>query len=351
MKRFASILSAFVIAMAVVLTPHSTASAQSSAALSITPRKNYTVEPGKSINDKLTVRNMDGSRTLELTMSVIDFTFKDDGGTPDLMLDEEAPQTAWSLKPFVKLHSKTLKIAPRESKTIDMTVSIPKGQGAGSYYSAIVYSSGNPEGGNVGLSASGVTLAFVDVPGTVKQDLKLEKLGAYRTEKSGKKARFLNLAIDKPQYMAYSLRNNGNVAEAPVGTITLHGMFGQELKINDINTSKSLALRGQTRTFVTCMATKDQHLELTGDERSNAQVCTEPKLWPGFYSISFDGYYGQNGNTTKEITGTSWLIYAPLWFLIILLIVIIAIALGVWRLVVLSKGKKRSVKGRKSALR
>ena len=351
MKRLASIFSALIIAVAIAVVPYGTAQAQSSAALSITPKKNYTIQPGKSARDGLTIRNMDSERTLNLNLSVIDFSFKDDGGTPDLMLAPDAPQTAWSIKPFVKLQSKTVNIPPRESKTINITINVPKGQGAGSYYSAIVYSSGTPEGGNVGLSASGVTLAFVDVPGKTVEDLKLEHFGAYRQEKAGRAAKFLRLAINKPQNMAYSLKNSGNVAEAPVGTITLRHMFGQEVRINDINTLKSLALRGQTRTFVTCIATKDTHLELTGEERSNAKVCTEPTLWPGLYTASLDAYYGQNGNTTKELTGTSWFIYAPLWFIILLAIVILAIAFLVWKIVHGTKNKKRTVKGRKAALR
>lgn len=61
-----------------------------------------------------------------------------------------------------------------------MSVAIPAGHGAGSFYSAIIYSSGAPSGGNVGLNASGVTFAFAQVPGKVNEDLKLEKFGAYK---------------------------------------------------------------------------------------------------------------------------------------------------------------------------
>lgn len=351
MKRFAIIFSAFVIAAAIAFTSSGVAEAQSSAALSISPRKDYTIEAGKGVRDTLTIRNMDGERTLSLNISTIDFTFKDDGGTPDLMLAEDAPLTAWSLKPFINIPVKTLSIAPKESKTIDIAINVPKGQGAGSYYSAIVYSSGTPETGNVGLSASGVTLAFVTVPGTVKQDLKLENFGAYRTETQDKKAKFLRLAIDEPQNIAYKLKNSGNVAESPVGSIKLRHMFGQEITINDINPNKSLALRGQTRTFISCIETKDQHLELTGESRSTAKVCSNPPLWPGLYTASFDAYYGQNGNTTEEIRGTSWFIYAPIWFIVVLGVFVLAVAFMIWRIVHNSKNKRRGVRAKKSALR
>lgn len=352
MKRFASIITAFVAAVAIALTPYASVGAQSSAALSIVPRKDYTVEAGKSIRDTLTVRNMDSERTLELNLSVIDFTFKDDGGTPDLMLAEDAPQTAWSLKDFMKLSASSVSIPPRESKSIDVTVTVPKGQGAGSYYSAIVYSSGSPEGGNVGLSASGVTLAFVTVPGTVKQDLTLEKFGLYREASQGKAAKYLKLVINNPQRMGYTLNNQGNVAESPVGTMKLRHMFGHEVNITDINPQKSLALRGQTRTFVSCLATADEHLEKTGEQRSNAKVCKDVVLWPGFYSVSLDAYYGQNGNETKELTGTTWFIYLPIWSIVVLVAIILLIGFAIWRIKNAANNKKRTSRGsKKSALR
>lgn len=352
MKRILSFAAALVVAVSAALAPIGSAAAQSSAALSITPRKNYTIEAGKTITDTLTIRNMDSGRTLNLNLDTVDFSFKDDGGTPDLMLGEDAPQTAWSLKPFIQLPSTTLNIKPRESKTVQISITIPKGQGAGSYYSAIMYSSGTPEGGNVGLSATGVTLAFVTVPGVVKQDLKLEKFGAYRAAGGGNKAKFLRLAINEPQNIAYQLKNSGNIAESPVGTVTLRHMFGQEVIINDINTYKSLALRGQTRTFISCITTKDQHLEDKGVERSNAKVCDNPPLWPGLYTASLDAFYGQNGNNTKEISGTSWFIYAPLWFIITLAVVLAAVAFGIWQITrKVKSGRRGGMRAKRSNLR
>ena len=108
-----------------------------SASLSITPKKNYVLEPGKSVKDKLTIRNPDKTDPLNLTLRVVDFTYTDDGGTPKLLLGEDIPQTTWSLKPFLTV-PKTVTIQPGSSATLDISVAIPAGHGAGSYYSAIV---------------------------------------------------------------------------------------------------------------------------------------------------------------------------------------------------------------------
>ena len=333
MKSFKSIaLTAFAVVIAAAYAlPALPASAISSAALSIVPKKNYTIEPGKSVKDKLVVRNLDAKEPLVLNLRVVDFTFTDDGGTPKLMLAENAPQTTWSLKPFMSV-PQNVTIPPKSSKTLDMSVSIPAGHGAGSYYSAIVYSSGASDAGNVGLSASGVTLVFTSIPGKVKEDLNLEKLGAYNLAKNGKKAGYVFFATEKPESIAYTLKNDGNVTESPVGSITIKGLFGKEQTINDINPNKSLALIGQTRTFTSCIKLKSENVKFNNSETRSTE-CTTPSLLPGPYTVTLDAFYGQNGNRTQEIIKTATFWYTPWWFILIVTILLLILAFIIWRVV------------------
>lgn len=322
MKRFKSIIAstiAIAVAVGSIAMPAPSIFAQaSSASLSIAPKKNYSVEPGKSIKDKLTIRNLDKESDLELNLRVVDFTFSDDGGTPKLYLAEDAPQTTWSMKPFLTI-PKTVKIPKGGSKSLDMSVAIPKGHGAGSYYSAIVYSTGAPDGGNVGLSASGVTLVFTSIPGKVKEELKLEKFGPYDVNKK----EYRHFMFDEPNVIAYTLKNNGNVTEAPVGSITLRDMFGRETVITNLNPSKSLALIGQSRTFNNCIKLEKATVTSNG-EPNRTFKCVSPGLWPGVYTAKLDLFYGQNGNPTRELTGTTVFWYLPWWFIIATLVLIAA---------------------------
>lgn len=328
------VLAAIMLA-GIALIPSSSVNAQNSAALSIPPRKDYSIEPGKGINDTLQIRNLDREQSLNLTMRVVDFTFTDDGGTPKLMLDEKAEKTPWSLRSFIDIPG-AVTIAPNSSESIDMSVNIPEGQGAGSYYSAIVFSSGASDSGNVGLSASGVTLAFVSVPGDVNEKLILQKLGAYNSDienKDGSKGKYSLFNMDMPKQIGYTLKNEGNVAEAPVGSITLKNIFfGKEVTINDVNPRKSLALIGQTRTFSSCIKTQKDEVEFNGSKEEALKCSDEINLWPGLYRVEMNGYYGWNGNSTQEIIGKSWMIYTPLWFLAILLVVLLFIAFQGWKL-------------------
>ena len=311
----------------------------SSASLSIAPKKTYVIDPGQSVKDKLTIRNLDSNSSLELTLRVVDFTFTNNGGTPKLFLAEDAPQTTWSLKPFLKVPD-SVTIPPNGSKTLDMSVSVPAGHGAGSYYSAIIYSSGAPgSGGNVGLSASGVTLVFTQIPGQVNEDLKLEKFGLYNNSAQGDVDGYTMFTGNDPKKVAYTLKNGGNVTESPVGSITLKDLFGHETKINDVNPNGSLALIGQTRTFTSCIKLKSQNINFSGTA-TEATECDSPGLWPGYYSMSLDLYYGQNGNMTREVTGKSGFWYLPLWFIIVSIAVLSVLAWYIRKLVLAIQRKR-----------
>ncbi len=345
MKRLKSIVLAVSVAVVSVgwlLTGGvPSAQAQGSAALGIVPKKNYTIEPGKTVNDTLLIRNLDSKLELNLSLRVIDFTYTDDGGTPKLMLAEDAPQTVWSLKSFLKL-PKSLTIEPGGSKTIDMSIAIPKNQGGGSLYSAIVYSSGSSEGGNVGLNASGVTLVFADIPGPANERLELKDLGAY--DSTTKK--YVHFMGTQPKRIAYTLENKGSVTAAPVGSITLTSLFGQETKIANINPNQSLALIGQERTFEACIKLMKEDVNFNGS-RSEAAACAEPQLWPGYYKVTLDGFYGRNGNETKELAGTSYFWYLPWWFIAIVVVVLLIVGYHIWRFVRFVRRKGNVPSGRR----
>jgi len=352
LKSFALAALAVVVAVGVIAPSFgiSNANAQStgSAALSIVPKKNYVIEPGKSVSDTLIIRNLDASQDLNLSLRVVDFTFTDNGGTPKLFLDPSAPQTTWSLKPYLKL-PKTVKIGPGSSKKVDMSVAIPANHGAGSYYSAIVYSTSAADGGNVGLSASGVTLVFTTIPGKVNEDLKLKKLGAYDTEAKGDLSGYKYISDKQPMSIGYTLQNNGNVTEAPAGSIKLKGWFGKSYNIDNVNPSGSLALIGQTRTYTACikLATTDVSV---GGSTATTNTCANPGLWPGHYKVSLDVFYGQNGNNTQEVTGTAAFWYLPLWFVVTFFVILLILALVIWRLVVKVRKAMYGPKYRKSSV-
>jgi hypothetical protein len=336
MKRFLSYVSAaltllIVTVSALPVSAATTPTSAGSSALSITPRKNYIIQPGETVTDKLIIGNLDSTADLNISLRMIDFTFTNQSGTPKLYLADNAPQTAWSLKSFTTL-PKSVVVPAGGSKTINYTITIPKSLGAGSYYSAIVYQAGGANGGNVALNASGVTLAFVSVPGAVKESMTLQKFGAYNSETDGNTGSFVFIDTnEQPKTIAYTLKNEGNVFESPAGNIVLKDMFGHQVANMTTNPSSSLALLGQSRLFATCIKTVQQKIKAEGGTSKNTS-CVNPGLKPGRYTATLDVFYGQNGNQTHEVTGTATFWYLPWWFIAAVVIGLILIGVGVWKL-------------------
>lgn len=332
MKRILGYLGAALALLFVVagsLPASAATSNDTSSALSIEPRRNLVVNPGQTVNDKLTVSNLSHTADLDISLRIIDFTFTDQSGTPKLFLAQGAPQTAWSLKPFLHL-PKDVVIPAGQSRTIEYSVTVPKNQGAGSYYSAIEYAAGGSNGGNVNLSASGVSLMFVSVPGIVHEDVTLQKLGAFQSSNGGVTGGFTFINANEPKYLAYTLKNNGNVAESPTGSMTLKDMWGKIITtVKNTNPNSSLALIGQTRLFTSCIKTASTQVNLQG-ATTKSQICADPHLKPGRYTVSLDAFYGQNGNQTREVTGTASFWYLPWWFLAAVLVIILLIVFFIW---------------------
>lgn len=302
-----------------------------SSGLSITPHKTYTIEPGKTVTDKLSIGNLNGASDLTITLKLIDFTYTDQSGTPKLMLADNAPQTPWSLKPFTTL-PKSVVVPAGQTKVINYTIGIPANQGAGSYYSAIMYQASGANGGNVSLNASGVTLAFVSVPGTVKENMALQKFGAYNSEDNGNTGSFVFIDMNQqPKMIAFTLKNKGNVFESPAGSIIVKDMFGHQVTQMTTNSNSSLALIGQTRLFATCIKTVQQKIQLEGGTTKDTS-CTNPGLKPGRYTAKLDVFYGQNGNQTHEIAATATFWYLPIWFIVTMIVILAALGFGIWKL-------------------
>ena len=302
-----------------------------SSAISVTPRKNYVINPGETVHDTLSITNMDNSSQLNLSLRTIDFTYDGHGGVMKMNTDPNAAPTTWSVRPFITMDSSTIINAGSTGK-VGFDITVPKNQGAGSYYSVILYASGVGSGSGpvVGLSAAVATQVFVTIPGKVKENLQFTHLGAYDSSAQGDFSGYHYFNTKMPENVAFTLKNNGNVVEAPSGSITLRDIFGRTTTINEVNPNQSLALIGQERTFISCIKLKSTDIKIGGTS-TNTAVCDGPGLWPGYYKVSADLFYGQNGNLTQEITRVGGFWYLPWWFILVATIVIIALVFYGWR--------------------
>ncbi len=348
-KRLLSFTGIVLLSFSIIFTNnggHASAVTNSSSGLSITPRRNLVMKPGQTVSDKLVVSNLSQTSDLNLAIKVIDFTYYNETGIPKLLLGNNAQQTSWSIKPFITIPSSQI-VPAGQTVLIPYTIKIPKNQGAGSYYGAIEYSSTPNSAGQVNLNASGVSLMFVFVTGTDHENMTLDKFGAYQSNSNVAGGKYVFISTQKPQQMAFTVTNHGNVAEVPSGSITLNYMFGgKPIVINNVNLNSGLALIQQTRLFTSCINTVKQNVAF-GGSTTITNVCGPSNLKPGRYTAKLSVFYGQNGNQTQEIYSRTSFWYLPWWLIITVLVAIAAIVIFVWRLVRRIKNPKHKTVRRK----
>lgn len=328
MKKTGILLSSLLLVATIFATPL-TASAASNA-IGVNPHRDYTIKPGGKVNDTLTVSNLSKTDALTVSINVVDFKAQDETGTPSLLLGANQ-STTWSLKPYLTIPAQE-NIPASGSVNVPLTISMPKNIGAGSYYSAIRYSAVNAATGkNLNVSSSAVSLIFVQVPGSTNSNLSLLNFGAFTPSANQTTGEFGSFySATQPKYVSFRLRNNGNIAEQPEGTLLVKNMFGHQVKlIQHVNANGDLVLIGQTRRYDVCLNEKDS---TTSTSNATVTTCDSPGLAPGYYKASIDILYGNatNGSASHEIKETAGFWYIPAWLIVCVIVVVLLIIGVVW---------------------
>ena len=313
-----------------------------STGLRINPRSDMVVKAGDTQSATLLVSNLNKNVPITVDLSVIDFKSSDESGTPTPILEENAEPTPWSLKPFISI-PQTVELDKGESKYVPYTVTIPEGQGAGSYYSAIKYDPRpTDETSTVVISGAPMQLIFVTVPGKATELMVLKEYGAYINVEGQQQGKFKSVYVNsQPQQFAYLLENRGNVAESPSGSIAIKNIFGKTIRIiESANPKGNLALIGQTRRFQVCIEASKVKIEQDG-RTTTVEDCLDPGLAPGMYRAEMRLYYGINGSNTQEISATTTFWYLPLWFIAIIIGILALIAYVIYRIREKLVGRKK----------
>ena len=334
MKSILKKLIVTVIAAAALIAVSTLPVQAASNGLGITPRKDYTLQPGAHLSDTLYINNLSQSQPLTVALRVVDFSAENQTGSPSLDLGPNAAQTPWSIRPFLQLPN-TVDVPAGKAVNVPISLSIPAGQGAGSYYSAIEYTAENTPGQqNVTLAASSVTLMFVTVPGHATEHMQLQQFGAFVPSADDETGSFSSLFFTTPpKVLAYVLQNQGNVAEEPTGSILVKNMFGKQVRvIEQANPKQQLALIGQTRRFEACMNQGSQVTKAANGQTQTTVICKSAHLAPGRYTTELAVFYGLGGSANQEIMATATFWYLPAWFIIVVLVVLALIGSGIYML-------------------
>lgn len=184
--------------------------------LKITPvRRDIEIAAGASQAVQVTIMNT--SETPVVVQAIQnDFIAKGEDGTPAIILDADEYAPTHSLKRYMT-PLPNISLGAKESKTIEVTITIPKDARAGGYFGAIRFiPAATADGGQVNMSGSVASLMLVTVPGDFKEKLTLTNFHVQQNGKDGK-------YFQNPNNLSASFRfaNDGDVQNAPFGNISV----------------------------------------------------------------------------------------------------------------------------------
>lgn len=298
-----------VLALAVLISPQ-TALAQTSKAnpstnvLKVSPvRSDIQIKPGESKTVTTTVTNLT-NEVITVRPFENDFVAGDERGTPSLILDQNKFAPTHSLKRFMK-PLETVSIPAKETKNIDVVITVPKDAQAGGYFGAVRFAPTTPDGGGqVNLSASAASLILLTVPGKFVEKVELTDFAIQQDGKGG-------TLFQTPSNIQASFRfqNTGNVQAGPFGKVSVK-QNNKVVYAADFNnkTPRDMILPDSARRW-------DVPLKDLGSF--------------GYYTVSATFTYGEK-NQTIEVTKSFWVIpLAVMIGAVVGLLLLIALIVGI----------------------
>ena len=192
---------------------------------------------GETISSTFSIINTEAFDR-EYYLGMMGFLPKDDSGAPQFFsaLEQTDGFTRWVVFPSESV------VVPAQSKAdVHFTIAIPDDAVSGGYYAAITVS---PAPADVVVSngaiiqAKTAILLLLTVEGETVESLALLDFTSLGEE------------FDLPfGTFRYRLQNQGNVHVMPTGTVTLTGVFGQQIGSIDANPADGRVLPSSTRVF------------------------------------------------------------------------------------------------------
>lgn len=310
-QRVAAAAAAFAATFGLVVAPAiAQQPPQSGNGFRISPvRTEYVIDKGKSDTLVMTIENPADVPT-KADIIVNDFVASEqEDGEPRLILNENESAPKNSFKSLVG-DLADIELGPGEKKDVSIRISVPENANAGGYYGAVrvVPISNGIGDANVGLTASVGTIVLVRVPGNLKERLDLLEFTAAQDGKA--KSFFTNGNVSS----LIRLKNEGDIHVKPFGKVQVKNMFGKvvhefELNIDERTKERDNILPASTRRFNNDFPDKN---------------------WLGRYTIHANIGYSQGGGDLISTQATFW--YMPVWSLVVLALLAIVFAGGIYYL-------------------
>lgn len=201
-------------------------------ALKVSPvRSDLTIQPGTSQAVDISVQNLTDT-TANLRAIMNDFVADaNETGQPSIILDEGKSAPTHSLKQYIAPIA-DFTLAPKEKKTLKVTVAMPPTVKAGGYFGVVRFAPVSAETDkNVTLAASVGSLILVKVPGDIEEKLSIASLDVRQNDDPG-----TFFTSNKDLQSVVRFQNSGNVQVEPFGKMLLKksGKTIAEYEVNNV---------------------------------------------------------------------------------------------------------------------
>lgn len=202
------------------------------------PIYEYTIAPGKVLQDIVKIKNV-GGETQSYYPQVLDFKSDNKSGAP-VFLEEGEENGTYSLTKWLSISKEKITIEPGNSEALNFNITVPADAEPGGHYAGILFSTKpiQSTGTGIGLTNKVGSLILVRVAGNAKEALKISEFSSDKQSYDDANVKF-NL----------TLANTGSVHLQPKGVITIKNTFGGQEAAVDVNQLSSNVLPGSSRSF------------------------------------------------------------------------------------------------------
>ena len=250
------------------------------------PTVEITAKPGETTEVVAKLYN-EGKEALAIKPGVFSFNTANESGQPNFYDDK----TGLDLQHWITL-PESLTLAPGETRSVVVTVAVPKSADPGGHYAAVFWGTSPPKivGSGAGVEGQIAMLFLVDIEGNTKEDAHVIE---FRPLSS--------LLTHLPANFMVRFQNNGSVHEHPAGDIIIRNMFGRQATVLPFNIQPSIG---------NVLPKSIRRFDLSWIKRTmDASASEWSKEWHnfafGYYSAELNATFGA-GNTLVTAHTSFW---------------------------------------------
>ena len=294
-KKFIRIISLLLPLLIIFFVNNIYAKTVSNKGITLSPViSNITLNRGELYHGKLYVTYNSNTK---VNANVLVYAFRQSGNTQHPKFSNKINQLSQAIH-WINIE-KNITLYPHKTTVINYTLNVAQNASPGGHFLSIIISI--EKAGNEKIVESVGSLLIITINGKIVSSGYIQSFGA--THK---------MFFQNPINLYLKFTNTGNIQLAPFGYITISNIFGNKVKVIEINAKKSLDLPKSTRLYSTKFSLNNFIDQF------------------GIYTATLNLTYGYPGHFVNTQASTSFY-YINYQYLIVLILIIIMVILFVVR--------------------